>query len=75
MLGLAGLTLGKYRGVFEQPDFVRRIRATGVGKALHRMPGRLIVDLAQLTKAERQVHHSTMCTMPVARRALLISRS
>ncbi|MDT4878115.1 hypothetical protein FQZ97_1136900 [compost metagenome] len=75
MLGLAGLALGKYGSVFEQPDLVRRIRATRVGKALHRVPGRLVVDLAQLAKAERQAHQSTMCTMPVARKALLISRS
>src|SRR3989338_8894905 len=75
MLGLAGLTLSKYGGVFEQTDFDRRISAKGVGKALHRMPGRLIVDLAQLTKAELQVHNSTMCTIPVACRALLISRN
>ena len=74
MLGLAGLALGKYRGVFSS-QISSGVSCARIGEALHRMPGRLVVNLAQLTKAERQTHQSTMCTIPVARKALLISRS
>src|SRR5471032_1828145 len=75
MFGLARLALGENRCVLHQPGLVFGIATAPIGKALHRMPGRLVGDLTQIAKAQAPAHQSTMCTKPVARRALLISRN
>ncbi|KPW13673.1 Uncharacterized protein ALO42_05448 [Pseudomonas syringae pv. atrofaciens] len=75
MLGLAGLSLGENRRMLDQPDFIGSLATTLVGKALHGVPGGFVIDQAQITKTQRSRHQSTMCTKPVARNALLISRN
>ncbi|MCY1181145.1 hypothetical protein D9M73_216340 [compost metagenome] len=73
VLGLAGLPLGEDRRVLDQPDFILAVRAALLGKTTHGLQHRFIGLQAKLAKTEAGGHQSTIFTMPVARRALLIS--
>ena len=60
MFGLAGLALREHGRVLQQPDFVATACIARVGEVLHGLPGSPVLDLAELTHAHFEGHHSTM---------------
>ena len=59
MLGLAGLTKGIDRRVFDEPDFIWRVGGTRFGKSLHGTPDGFVGRRARPCLA----HHSTIDTI------------
>jgi hypothetical protein len=49
MLGLAGLALGEYRRMLDQPEFISGVFIPLVGELLHGMPDRLVIGKPELS--------------------------
>ncbi len=59
MLRLAGLPLGKYRGMLHQPELVDGIGRALAGEIAHRLPDTGVIALAEVDNLQGQTAQIT----------------